>query len=105
MATFVLEGNGLVTSGEVSAEEIDELIAHGSELLKGDAPQVLLDMRKATQDGSSFIGAVAQLGAEAKARSKSLIVRANGRLADLLVWAGLHRVVTLYVSNEDSAVQ
>ena len=99
MATFVREGNGLTASGDMSTEEIDRLIAHGQELLESDAPQVLLDVRKAAQEGSSFIGAIAHLGAEARARSKSLIVRADGRLADMLVWAGLHRVVTLYVSS------
>jgi len=102
MATFVLEGNGLTASGEISNEEIDELIGHGRELLQGEAPQVLLDIRKAAQEGSSFVVAIAHLGAEAKARSKSLIVRADGRMADMLVWAGLHRVVTLYVSNNES---
>ena len=99
MATFVLEGNGLTASGDMSTEEIDQLIQHGEELLGTSAPQVLIDIRKTTQENSSFIGAIAHLGAEARARSKSLIVRADGRLADMLVWAGLHRVVTLYVSN------
>jgi len=102
MATFVLEGNGLTASGEISDDEIDELIGHGQKLLQCDAPQVLLDMRRAAQEGSSFIGAIAHLGAEARALSKSLIVRADGRMADMLVWAGLHRVVTLYVSNSES---
>lgn len=103
MATFVREGNGLTASGEMSTEEIDQLIVHGQALLDSDAPQVLIDVRKATQEGSCFIGAIAHLGAEARSRSKSLIIRADGRLADMLVWAGLHRVVTLYVSNDPNA--
>ena len=69
MATFVREGNGLTASGEMSTEEIEQLIAHGQELLESEAPQVLLDVRKAAQEGSSFIGAIAHLGAEARARS------------------------------------
>jgi hypothetical protein len=103
MATFVREGNGLTASGDISTEEIDKLIAHGQELLESEAPRLLLDIRKAAQEGSSFIGAIAHLGAEARARSKTLIVRADGHLADMLVWAGLHRVVTLYVSNNTPA--
>ena len=99
MATFVLEGDGLTATGEITAEEIDELIARGLELLDSEAPKVLIDVRKAVQGGSSFIGAIAHLGAEARSRAKPLVVRAEGRLADMLVWAGLHRVVTLYVSN------
>ncbi len=99
MATFVREGNGLTAAGEITAEEIDELIAHGQELLDTGAPEVLIDVRQAMQGGSSFIGAIAQLGADARSRSKSLVVQAEGRLADMLVWAGLHRVVTLHVSN------
>jgi anti-anti-sigma regulatory factor len=102
MATFTREGNGLTATGELAPEEIDDLVSRGQELLDLEAPQVLIDIRKTTHQGSTFIGAIAQLGADARARSKSLIVRAEGQMADMLVWAGLHRIVTLYVSSSPS---
>lgn len=101
MVTFAREGNGLTVSGELAAEDMDEFVRRGMELVQSDAPQVLLDIRQAEDQGSSFIGAVAEVGAAARSSSKRLIVRAEGRLADLLVWAGLHRVVTLYVAGSD----
>ena len=104
MASYERKGNGLTVSGPVSKDEIDELLKQGMELLVAEAPRVLLDIRKAELNDSSFVGAVAQLGAEARSNSKSLIVRADGKIADLLVWAGLHRVVTLYVSNTSAPV-
>lgn len=102
MATFAREGNGLTVSGELAAEDIDELVVRGRELLDAEAPKILLDIRKAVHRGSTFIGAIAQLGAEARTRSKTLIVRAQGQIADVLVWAGLHRVVTLYVADSST---
>ena len=99
MASFVREESGIAVSGELTPGDTDELVRQACELMDAEASQLLLDLRKADSDGSSFIGAVAQLGAEARARSKLLVVRADGRLADMLVWAGLHRVVTLHVSG------
>jgi len=98
MATFSREGNGLTVSGRLDVDQMDEFIARGQDLLAAPVPQVILDIRQMSHESSSLIGAVAQLGAEARSKAKSLIVRANGPMADLLVWAGLHRVVTLYVS-------
>ena len=104
MASFVSEGNSLVVSGTLDADEMDEFLKRGSDLLGKEVPRLLLDIREVEPQGSSLVGVVAELGAEARACSKSLIVRAEGRLADLLVWAGLHRVVTLYVSNTPAEV-
>ncbi len=99
MASFVREGNELKVSGTLGPGENEELFRLGSELLEAEAPQLLLDISRAEHEGSSLVGAVARLGAEARVRSKSLTVRAEGRIADLLVWAGLHRIVTLHVSE------
>jgi anti-anti-sigma regulatory factor len=99
MLSFDREGNGLRVSGSLGSAEMEEFLRRGQELLGGEAPQLLLDIRQAQPKDSSFLGVIAQLGAEARGRSKTLIVRANGRVADLLVWAGLHRIVTLYVAN------
>lgn len=99
MATFSREGNGLVVSGPLGPAQMDEFITQGLELLGTNVPQVMLDIRRVEHSDSSLIGALARIGAEARARSKSVIVRASGPAADLLVWAGLHRIVTLYVSG------
>lgn len=99
MVSYAREGNGLKVSGTIGSHDMDEFLKQGGELLQAEAPQLLLDIRQAVPDDSSFLGVVAQLGAEARAASKTLIVRAQGRVADLLVWAGLHRVVTLYVGT------
>lgn len=104
MATFASEGNGLVVSGKLADDEVDELTKWTGELLGKEPPRLLLDIRRIESENSSLVGVVAELGAEARKRSKTLIVRAEGRLADLLVWAGLHRVVTLYVSNSPTPV-
>jgi ABC-type transporter Mla MlaB component len=104
MATFASEGNGLVVSGKLAEDEMDELTKQASELLAKEPPRLLLDVRQIETETSALVGVVAELGAEARKRSKTLIVRAEGRLADLLVWAGLHRVVTLYVSNAATPV-
>ncbi|MHC4200794.1 MAG: STAS domain-containing protein [Planctomycetota bacterium] len=104
MATFASEGNGLVVSGKLAEDEMDELTRQVGELLGKEPPRLLLDVRQIETESSTLVGVVAELGAEARKRSKTLIVRAEGRLADLLVWAGLHRVVTLYVSNAPTPV-
>ena len=105
MVSYGREGNGLRVSGLLGTDDTDELLNQGQELLKAEAPQLLLDIRQLEPADSSFLGVVAQLGAEAGNTSKTLIVRAQGRVADLLVWAGLHRIVTLYVSNPTSVGQ
>ena len=104
MATFASEGNGLVVSGKLAEDEMDELTRQAGELLDKEPPRLLLDIRRIESETSSLVGVVAELGAEARKRSKTLIVRAEGRLADLLVWAGLQRVVTLHVSNIPTSV-
>ena len=73
------------------------------ELFDADGPDILLDIRGAEPEDSSFVGVVAGFGAGARLRSKTLTVRAAGRAADLLVGAGLHRLVTLHVSGEVAA--
>ena len=104
MATFASEGNGLVVSGKLAGDEMDELTRQAGELLDKEPLRLLLDIRQVEAATSSLVGVVAELGAEARKRSKTLIVRAEGTVADLLVWAGLHRVVTLYVSNAPTPV-
>lgn len=100
MAEFVRSGNELKVSGLLSAQEYDQFMAYGSDLASAEAPELILDIKAASFEDSSFVGVIAQLGGEARSRSKTLIVRAAGRPADLLVWAGLHRLVTLHVSAE-----
>ena len=104
MAEFARSGNELKVSGLLSAQENDHLTGHGNDLIvNAEAPELILDVSAASFGDSSFVGVIAQLGGEARSRSKTLIVRAAGRPADLLVWAGLHRLVTLHVSAEPAA--
>lgn len=105
MAEFVREGGTLSVSGRLSAEDFDALLARGRELLAVETREPVLDMRGAAAEDSKFVGAVAQLGAEACARDKNLIVRASGRAADLLVWAGLYRVAILKIAREPAAAK
>jgi hypothetical protein len=100
MADYVRGDGELRIEGKVSAEDMGELIAQGSWLLGSGPAELTLNLEAMTPDDSSFIGAVARLGAEARAASKTLVIRAQGRAADMLSWAGLHRVVTLHISPE-----
>jgi len=100
MTSYAIEGNGLTVNGSIASEGLDEFVRQGMTLLDIPVPQLILDIRDTAQEDSAFLGAIAQLGAEARARSKTLVVRANGRTADVLVWAGLHRIVTLYISSQ-----
>jgi anti-anti-sigma regulatory factor len=104
MTNYSLEGNSLAVSGELANELLDEFVDRGLALLDIPVPQVILDIRQTSQADSAFLGAIAQLGAEARTRAKTLVVRAQGRTADVLVWAGLHRIVTLYISNSQAHV-
>jgi ABC-type transporter Mla MlaB component len=97
MAKFRRDGSTLIVSGALSADELDSLLRQGHALLDDPSPKILLDLSAANPDDSSFVGAVAQLATDTRSRSKTLTVRASGRAGDLLVWAGLHRVVTLHV--------
>jgi anti-anti-sigma regulatory factor len=102
MTTYEIEGNSLSVSGALSTDRLDEFVQQGMALLDIPVPQVILDIRQTSQEDSAFLGAIAQLGAEARTRSKTLVVRAMGRTADVLVWAGLHRIVTLYISSSSA---
>jgi len=104
MTTYSLEGNSLAVNGSINNEELDEFVNKGMGLLDIPVPQVILDIRETSHGDSSFLGAIAQLGSEARTRAKTLVVRATGKTADVLVWAGLHRVVTLYISSEPAKV-
>jgi ABC-type transporter Mla MlaB component len=97
MAEFRRDGSTLLVSGALSSDELDSLLREGHALFEDPSPEILLDLTAARPDDSSFVGAVAQLATDARSRSKTLTVRASGRAGDLLVWAGLHRVVTLHV--------
>ena len=98
MATYVRDEGTLRVGGELSADDLDDLIAQGAWLLDCDPAELTLDLEALDPIDSSFIGALAQLGADARARRKRLVVQASGRVADMLSWAGLHRVVTLHIS-------
>lgn len=98
MAAYARADGVLKVEGEISAEDIDELLTQGAWLLDSGPSEVTLDLETVDPVDSSFVGAVAQLGSDARSRSKALVVRASGRTADILSWAGLHRVVTLHIS-------
>ncbi len=98
MASYV-RGEGILrVTGELLTDDLGELIAQGAWLLDSDRAELTLDLEALEPIDSSFIGVLAQLGADARARSKTLVIRATGRVADMLSWAGLHRVVTLHIS-------
>lgn len=99
MATFERGEGTLSINGSISAEGLDELIAHGSWLLDSGPSEVTLDLNGVKPIDSAFIGAIAQLGSEARAKSIELVICASGRAADMLSWAGLHRLVTLHISS------
>ena len=88
----------LVVRGHVVAEGLNSLLEKGRDLLDTEGRELVLDMRSASVDGSLFVGTISRLALEARARTKTLVVRANGRVADWLVWAGLHKVARLDVS-------
>ena len=93
-------GDGVVkVEGAISADDLDDIIAHGTWLLDSGPSEVTLDLEAANPVDSSFIGVIAQLGSDARAKSKKLVVQASGRAADMLSWAGLHRLVTLHISH------
>ncbi len=99
MASYV-RGEGILrVTGDLLADDLDDLIVQGAWLIDSDRAEVTLDLETLEPIDSSFIGALAQLGADARARSKTLVIRASGRVADMLSWAGLHRVVTLHISS------
>jgi hypothetical protein len=99
MASFS-RGDGVVgVKGSISTDDLEAFIEHGNWLLGAESKVVTLDLSAMNPDESSFVGAVAQLGTEAHRRSKTLVVKATGRAADMLSWAGLHRVVTLHISS------
>lgn len=98
MASY-MRGRGILrVGGELASDDIDDLIAEGAWLLDSGPAELTLDLEAMDPVDSSFLGAVAQLSADARARSKELVVRAKGRAADMLSWAGLHRVATLHIS-------
>lgn len=128
MASYALQGNELSVTGTLSRRDQDELLTRGQELLDGrrrgqsagvsgalvrpshgpGAPddrggtppsQVVLDLRRVSLEDSSFLGMIAELALRAQQSGKTLVVRAAGRPADLMAWAGLHRVVTLELSS------
>ena len=88
----------LVVRGHVAGEGLASMLEKGRDLLDAGGRELVLDMRSASVDGSVFVGTIGRLALEARARSKTLVVRANGRVADWLVWAGLHKVARLDVS-------
>ena len=114
MPSFEIVLNELAVTGELGPDDMDLLVREGHGLLGAvgavgamgaEGTEVVLDMRGASPSGSAFIGAVAQIAMEARTRSKALVVRATGRTADWLVWAGLHRVARLDVSGTRPAAQ
>ncbi len=104
MPTYVRGDGILQVAGDVSTDDLDELLAQGAWLLECGSAELTLDLEGLEPLDSSFIGALAQIGADARARSKTLVVQASGRVADMLSWAGLHRVVTLHISSAPVAV-
>lgn len=104
MASYVRGEGILKVTGDLLADDLDELVAQGAWLLDSDRAEVTLDLDALDPIDSSFIGVLAQLGADARASSKTLVIRASGRAADMLSWAGLHRVVTLHISPAPARV-
>ena len=98
MASYVRGRGVLRVGGELSSEDLDDLISEATWLLDSGPAEVTLDFDAVNPIDSSFIGAVAKLGSDARAKSRTLVVRASGRAADMLSWAGLHRVATLHIS-------
>ncbi len=98
--TSTVGGDGceLVVRGHVAGEGLSSMLEKGRDLLDAEGGELVLDMRSASVDGSLFVGTISRLALEARAHAKTLVVRANGRVADWLVWAGLHRVARLDVS-------
>jgi hypothetical protein len=105
VAGFTAGPGRLGVSGSLGVDELDEFLRRGRDLLGGAGPEFELDMIAVSPEASAFIGVVAQLGLEARSRSKKVIVRATGRTADWLVWSGLHRIVSLHVSSPGSVPQ
>ena len=98
MASYVRGTGTLRVGGELSSEDLEDLISEANWLLGSGPAELTLDLDAVDPIDSSFLGAVAQLGSDARSKSKTLIVRASGRTADMLSWAGLHRVVALHIS-------
>lgn len=92
------EGCEILIRGHVASEELDSMLKEVRALLGARGGELVLDMRSASVDGSFFIGTIGRLAIEARARAKKLVIKADGRIADWLVWAGLHRVARLDVS-------
>lgn len=111
MPSFELVRNELAVTGELGPDDMDLLVREGHGLLGAlgamgaEGTEAVLDMRGASPSGSAFVGAVAQIAMEARTRSKALVVRATGRTADWLVWAGLHRIARLDVCGTRRAAQ
>ncbi|MHC5059114.1 MAG: hypothetical protein ACYTKD_31045 [Planctomycetota bacterium] len=98
VATIRQQGSEeIIVWGLVAGGDLRELLACGKEILAGECDTVVLDLRSATFDSSEFVGAVAELAMEARARSKTFALRAAGRAADWQAWSGLQNIARLEV--------
>ncbi|MHC5056427.1 MAG: hypothetical protein ACYTKD_17155 [Planctomycetota bacterium] len=98
MADFAQGTDHLTVSGPLRCEDFDHFLDCGRSVLDTAGSEVLLTFTDATVEDSKFIGAVAQFAAEARARSVGVTIRAQGRAADMLAWAGLHRLAALEIA-------
>ena len=98
MAVFVIVDSTLTLTGSISRDEAHAFVAHSHKLLDCESDVVTVDLTGVHVADSSFLGMIAELAVEAGTRSKSLVIRATGKVADLVAWAGLHRIAKLELS-------
>lgn len=98
MAVYAIVDNVLSITGVITRSEAHAFVAHGRKLLDCDVEEVIVDLSGIHAEDSSFLGMIAELAVEAGSRPKKLVIRATGKVADLVAWAGLHRVAKLEIS-------
>jgi anti-anti-sigma regulatory factor len=102
MVRFEISRNRLSISGRLRITDVDLLIEWCRGLLCSDYDEVTLDLSEAQTHSAAFVGAIAEISMQARAKGKVLIVKVAGRTADWLVHSGLHRVVRLQITGNES---
>ena len=103
MADFVIVDSTLSVSGSIGRDEAQAFATHSHQLLESSSDMIIVDLTGVHAADSSFLGMIAELAVEVGSQSKTLVIRATGKVADLVAWAGLQRVATLELSAGASA--
>jgi len=68
-------------------------------LLEGKEPELVVDLTGVTGITSMYLGALAGVASEASAQGRTLTVRANKKVAELIRQVGFDQIMTMEVSE------